>query len=121
MLGAAGDLVNLVYWLAGIGCGVIVAVVVAVVVRRHRPDVWGALATWAFAAVGASIVRALLYLVWIPRAVRADERSVMTTLAIANVIDLLMLLALTALLVRGLVKLAQPPKPVLIENQPPYR
>lgn len=96
-------------------------VLVATVVRRHRPDAAGSLLTWAI----TGLVLALVSIVLRPLAMavfRASGTSdIMQVQIVLTLIGMVSNLVMTVLLVRGLVALAQPPKPAAIEGTPPYR
>jgi hypothetical protein len=105
----------------GLGCSIAILVVVATVVRRHRPDAHGPLLGWAIAGLAVAIVLPALHIG--SRAIRArdDFETLLTTQIILGVLGTVLQVVLVVLLVRGLVKLAQPPKPVVTDPEGPYR
>jgi len=94
---------------AGIGVLVLVAfiVVIATVVRRHRPDatpiLLGALIFEGLISVVTSLVQAAL-----PRFLGVSDGSLMEAYALSNVISSVAHAAARACLLWGIVRLAQP-------------
>lgn len=111
-------LTTVVYVLADVG----VAVLVATVVRRHRPDAYGSLLVWAICAVVLAIVTPLAYSVGYAVVGRVNGiAAILRFQMLMSVISTVLHLGVLALLLRGLVKLAQPPKPITTEPVGPYR
>ena len=111
-------LTTVLYVLADVGA----AVLVATVVRRHRPDAYGSLLVWAIYAVVLAIVTPLAYALGFAVVGRTGGiERIIHFQALMNVLSTVLHLAVFALLLRGLVKLAQPPKPVTTEPVGPYR
>lgn len=111
-------LTTLVYVLADVGA----AVLVATVVRRHRPDAWSGLLVWAISATVLAIVTPIAYALGYAIVGRGDGiAAILRFQMVMSVVSTLLHLAVLALLLRGLVKLAQPPKPVTTEPVGPYR
>lgn len=98
-----------------------VVVVVATVVKRHRPDAYGKLLTWAVASLVTTLVLTATYplLGFFVRSGGTD--SYLVALSIVAFLRTAVNVALVLLLVRGLVAIAQPPKPVVVQSDAPYR
>jgi hypothetical protein len=107
--------------LASLGCQIVLLVVVATVVRRHRPDAHGALLGWAIAALVSAIVLPAVGFAAVAIAGRAGIEAILQAQTATILLNTLAHVALVALLVRGLVKIAQPPKPVQPGAAGPYR
>lgn len=109
---------TVVYVLADIGA----AVLVATVVRRHRPDAYGSLLAWAIGAAVLAILTPFAYTLGFAIIGRTGGvERILHFQALMNVVSTVFHLAIFALLLRGLVKLAQPPKPVTTDPVGPYR
>ncbi len=109
-------------FLVQLGLQVALIVLVATVVRRHRPDAYKTLLGWAIASLVVTTlarVAGSVAPVFLVRdgGVEAfyQEQVVFTLVWIPITIGLFVWLA------RGLVKLAQPPAPPKVEGSPPYR
>jgi len=124
-MSATGTLLSILHGassLVGIGCEIVLLVIVAGAVRRHRPDAFKPLLAWAIAALVSAIVLPLVGTAVTLAASRAGGiEAVLSTQAVLTTFGIVVRIALTALLVRGLVRLAQPPKPVVVEGDAPYR
>jgi hypothetical protein len=107
--------------LASLGCQIVLLVVVATVVRRHRPDAHGPLLGWAIAALASAIVLPALGFGATAVAGRAGIEALVQAQTATILLNTVAHVALVALLVRGLVKIAQPPKPVQPDAEGPYR
>jgi len=103
-------------WGVGLLCQVAIIAVIASVVRRHRPDAWGALLAWAMVGSGSWLLRPVLD-VFVFRFVSPHEKALFVGQLIAIPLHVLAV----ALLLRGLVRVAQPPPKVDLGPQPPYR
>lgn len=105
-----------------IACEVAVLVVVATVVKRHRPDAYRGLLFWAIGSVSfyaaLNIARAL-----VPLFTRSGGgiESYLLASSLLTVVGMAGHIALVVVFIRGLVALAQPPRPVNVEGTPPYR
>ena len=107
--------------LLGIGAQVALVVVIATVVRRHRPDAHGSLLAWAIAALVFSVLAPALGFLSITIAARDEIESVILAQAVNTGVGAAIHVALAVLLIRGLVKLAQPPRPLDPSKVGPYR
>ncbi|MBS2017902.1 MAG: hypothetical protein JST00_33805 [Deltaproteobacteria bacterium] len=108
-------------WFVGIVCQIVMIVVVATVVRRHRPDAWHGLLAWAIASSVALVVAPALQS---GAAFFARGDGISGFLRASAIVQALMIpvhLVVFALLVRGLVRIAQPPPKVDVGPTPPYR
>lgn len=94
------------------------------IVRRHRPDAYQRLQIWAIASL---VVFVAMWAAW-----RLSPRLDVTTTpegvdaffkwqVLLTVLGSGLQIGLLVLHVRGLVALAQPPKPITVEGAPPYR
>jgi hypothetical protein len=105
-----------------LACRVAILAAVMVIVRRHRPDAYKPMVTWAAVALAASIALWLWNVVATPLlTLLLPGVGVVAPHALYTVLSLLFEVALTVLLVRGLVALAQPPKPVVAASNVPFR
>ena len=93
--------------------------VVATVVRRHRPDAYQPLLVWSIAQLVVYGVNVIGYPVLGVIAHGSD--SYMTAMAMFRIVMSIVHLGVILLLVRGLVAIAQPPKPFKVESDAPYR
>lgn len=108
--------------LVSFGCDIAVLVVIATVVRRHRPDAYSGLQTWAIVSLVGFVFMNIARVVGPMMASHRDGlESFYKMNAALTVVGTLLHLTLVLLLIRGLTALAQPPKPPVIEGQPPYR
>ena len=99
-----------------------VLLVVRSVVRRHRPDVWPRFRAWAFAALLAALVIPIGWRIVIEMAKDNFDTTAPTKgMIVVTVVDFAFYAAVTILLVRALVRVAQPPPPVVVPAAPPYR
>ena len=89
-------------------------VVVATVVRRHRPDAWRSLLAWAVAALVASVANRIVSTVATTVAGRSGVESIVATQTVFVLVGAAINIGLVVLLARGLIKLAQPPKPTVV-------
>lgn len=106
--------------LVSLGVRVAILVVVGTVVKRHRPDAHGALMLWAALELLAALV--LPAVGFGSTVLGGGDLDAMMYRQTANIVGGALLHGgLTVLLVRGLVKLAQPPKPVDVPADGPYR
>ncbi len=96
-------------------------VLVATVVRRHRPDAYGTLLVWAGLAVAFHLVGMVLTPVLMFLAGRSGPQGLVAGQALATGVGLVSHVTLAAILARGLVKLAEPPRALQLDGAPPYR
>jgi hypothetical protein len=109
---------NQLLWVAA---QIALLVVIATVVRRHRPDAYRPLLAWSIVGlvfgvvgwVGGFAVRVVMARDGIDAMLKAQVATGLVG-AVEHVI-------LVVLLIRGLVALAQPPKVPITPAQPPYR
>jgi hypothetical protein len=95
--------------------------VVATVVRRHRPDVFNPWIVWAIASLVWGVLGPMIDII-LPMVASPDGiDSVLRVRAISSGFGIVVHVAMAVLLLRGLVALAQPPKPIKVEGAPPYR
>lgn len=107
--------------LVAIGGEIAIIVVVATVVKRHRPDAYGKLLAWAIASLVVTLALSAAYPL-MPLFVRSGGTDTyLVALSIIAFVRTAANIALVLLLVRGLVALAQPPKPVVLPSDAPYR
>jgi hypothetical protein len=107
--------------LAGFAGAITVLVIVATVVRRQRPDAYRPLLWWSIGSlvfVAANFVGypALAFFVR-----DSGTEGYLKALSIFRIVTSLAHLGLAVVLVRGLVAIAQPPKPIVVESDAPYR
>lgn len=96
-------------------------VVVATVVRRHRPDAWGGLLAWAIAALVASVANRIVSTIATAVAAGNGVDAIIAMQTVFIVVGAAINIGLVVLLARGLVKLAQPPKPTIVPHDGAYR
>jgi hypothetical protein len=107
--------------LVAIGGEIAIVVVVATVVKRHRPDAYGKLLAWAIASLVVTLALSAAYPL-MPLFVRSGETDAyLVALSMIAFARTAANIALVLLLVRGLVALAQPPRPVVVHSDAPYR
>jgi hypothetical protein len=105
-----------------LACRIAILAAVMVIVRRHRPDAYKPMVTWAAVALAASVALWLMNVVGTPLLTWLVPRlGYVGPQAVYTCFSLLFEIALTLLLVRGLVALAQPPKPPVVESNVPFR
>jgi len=109
-------------WLVALAGNVAFLVVTLTVVRRHRPDAAGPFVAWSVASLTYTLLNALLSgLVSIFVARSAGVDATVTVQGVLNVVHAVVGAGLVALLAYAIVRLAQPPAPVAVPTQPPYR
>jgi hypothetical protein len=103
-------------------CEIAILVAIATIVRRHRPDAYRGLQTWAILSLAVFVVftmaRSLL------PSLASSTGGIETFFKVNSLITIGQMgthVVLVILFIRGLVALAQPPKPVVVEGTPPYR
>ena len=93
--------------------------VIATVVKRNRPDAYGGLLAWS---IGQLVLLGVSHIGYpLLAAVAHGSEGYLTATAMFRIVLSLGHLGLVLLLVRGLVAIAQPPKPVRVESDTPYR
>lgn len=109
-------------WLVSLACEITLIVVVATVVRRHRPDAYGGLLGWAVASLVWSLVHQGLVTV-APMLLARDRgtEGLLSVHAGITVLGAIVHVVLFAVLLRALVKLAQPPRQAQVDPVGPYR
>ncbi len=108
-------------WLATIAIEIAFVVVATTVVRRQRPDAFKPLLAWAVASLAWGVLSGVSGMILPLFAARDGIDSLLRMQAINAAIGIAVHVALAVMLVRGLVALAQPPKPVDVGGAPPYR
>lgn len=118
---------DLLQWVYGastfvsFACEIAILVVVATIVRRHRPDAYRGLLTWAIGSLGVFVFLALARTI-IPFFTRGgDMEGYFRASSLLSMLGIGLHVVLVILFIRGLVAIAQPPKPITIEGTPPYR
>ena len=109
--------------MVSIACQIALIVVVATVVRRHRPDAWTALLAWIITSAVTMVVTPVLHTVLtlvVARSAGGIE-GIYKSQVIAQAVLVPLHIAVVVLLVRGLVRIAQPPPKVEVGPTPPYR
>ena len=118
---AAASIAMTISFLVSLAGEVLILVLVATVVRRHRPDAWRGLLAWAVASLVASILTRVGWTVGLALAGQGGVDSIVTAQAVLTLVNAGVTIVLFLLLARGLVLLAQPPKPVTIPTEGAYR
>ena len=108
-------------WLLAFAGDVVLLVVIATVVRRHRPDAYKPLLAWAIAVLGLTLFRSVFMAVVRVVASRQGVEAMIVIQSFEIVLGALLGAGLVGLLAYALVRLAQPPRPLDLPNQPPYR
>lgn len=96
-------------------------VVVVTVVRRHRPDVYKSLLAWAIAGIVISGASPIVNYVAVTIAATSGTSSIIATQLATTLVNIPLHVVVSLLLLRGIIKLAQPPKAVVVESNQPYR
>ncbi|MBN9161628.1 MAG: hypothetical protein BGO98_34245 [Myxococcales bacterium 68-20] len=102
-----------------IACDVGAILIVAGPVRRHRPDAYKPLLWWAILSLVLAIFSPVLS--WGAFVTARESESVLLIQAIISLVNIPVHVALALLLLRGLVRIAQPPPPVAMPETPVYR
>lgn len=104
-------------------CDVAILVVIATIVRRHRPDAYRGLLGWAIGSLGVfvlmTVARTVLPIV--ANTSSGGMESYFRMSALLTIFGTALHVVLVVLFIKGLTALAQPPKPITIEGTPPYR
>ena len=108
-------------WLLAFAGDVVLLVVIATVVRRHRPDAYKPLLAWAIAVLGLTLFRSVFMAVVRVVASRQGVEAMIVIQSFEIVLGAILGAGLVGLLAYALVRLAQPPRPLDLPNQPPYR
>lgn len=96
--------------------------IVRSVVRRHRPDAWVTFRAWAVLATVAAIVTPIGWRLVIRSAnATLDSTLPMKGMVLITALDFAMYAVITLLLVRAVVRIAQPAPAVPVSPTPPYR
>ncbi len=114
-------LANLACHVIGTVSQIAVIVVVARVVRRHRPDAYKPLLAWAIAAPVSALALTVVSTIVLFTFDREGIESMRVGMAATSVAGAVVQLVLAVLLIRGLVAIAQPPKPLILEPSGPFR
>jgi hypothetical protein len=114
-------------WISGgssfvyFACDVAVLVVVATVVRRHRPDAYRGLLAWSIGTTAVYALMTIAHMVTPYLLSSGGIDSFYKSNALLSILGMLLHLGLLVVFIRGLVALAQPPKPYSPSGDPPYR
>jgi len=108
-------------WLLAFAGNVVLLLVVATVVRRHRPDAYKPLLAWTISGLGLTFFRSIFMTVVRIAVSRQGYETMIVIQSIEIVFGSILGVGLVALLAYALVRLAQPPRPVDLPQQPPYR
>jgi len=102
-------------------CEIAILVVVVTIVRRHRPDAYRGLMTWAAGSLAVFVFLAIARTV-VPLFSRgSDMDGYFRASSLVSIVGIVLHVVLVVIFIRGLVAIAQPPKPIAIEGTPPYR
>lgn len=102
-------------------CEVAILVVVATIVKRHRPDAYRGLMAWAIGSLGVFVFLGIARAV-VPFVSRGgDMEGYFRATSLLSIMGIVLHVVLVVIFIRGLVAIAQPPKPIAIEGTPPYR
>lgn len=102
-------------------CEIAILVVVATIVRRHRPDAYRGLMTWAIGSVAVYVFLGIVRMVT-PFVSRSDGmESYFRASSLLAMVGILLHVVLVVIFLKGLIAIAQPPKPITVEGTPPYR
>ena len=102
-----------------IACDVGAILIVTGPVRRHRPDAFKPLLWWAILSLVLAIFSPVLS--WGAFVTARGSESVLFTQAIITLVNIPVHVALVLLVLRGLVRIAQPPPLVAMPETPLYR
>ena len=114
-------MVHAVAWLFAIAGQVALLVVIATAVRRHRPDAFRPLLAWSIACLAYTVLRSVVSALVNVLAARGGMDAMFLAQLAETCISVVVGGVLVALLALGLVRLAQPPRPVVVDGAPPYR
>jgi hypothetical protein len=117
------NLLNVLSQLTHIGCEIAVVAVVSSVVKRHRPDAYGSLFAWALGSLIAGIFFAGFYML-LPTMITQWGMSMSSYATVAGLVSLAhagIEVALVLVLIKGLVAIAQPPRPPVVPSAGTYR
>lgn len=104
-----------------IGAQIAILVVVATVVRRHRPDAYRPLLVWSVVGLVFGVVGWMSTMLIRFVAARDGVDALMMAQVGIGVLGAVEHVVLVILLLRGLVALAQPAKVPVVQGLPPYR
>lgn len=107
--------------LTAVACDVGIIWIVATVVKRHRPDAYRPLLAWAIASLMTLIVFFFAYPAAAALRVDSGAEGYVFAIGVLGFARAGVSIVLVLLLIRGLVALAQPPKPVVVSSDAPYR
>lgn len=109
-------------FLVQLGVQIALIVLVATVVRRHRPDAYKTLLGWAVASLTASTLgRIAGAIAPVLFAREGGVEAIYKQQVVFGLVWIPVTIGLFVWLARGLVKLAQPPVTPKVEGSPPYR
>lgn len=104
-------------------CDVAILVTITSIVRRHRPDAYGGLLIWAIGSLGLFVLMTGARIV-MPMLARTSSDGMESYFRMNGLLSILgtgLHVVLVVLFIRGLAALAQPPKPVVVDSNEPYR
>lgn len=102
-------------------CDIAILVTITTVVRRHRPDAYRGLQSWAIVSLVGFVVTTIARTV-LPHFASSDGmEGFFRTSVLLTFVSIGLHIVLVVMLVRGLTALAQPPRPIVVEGLPPYR
>ncbi len=108
-------------WVISLACQIAIIAVIATVVRRHRPDAWTSLLAWAIAGTLVWFISPALSFFTVRFGADGGVGGIYKAQVVNQLLGIPMHLAVIVLLIRGLVKLAQPAPKVEVDSQLPYR
>ncbi len=104
-----------------LACDIAILVAITTIVRRHRPDAYRALQSWAIGSLVVFLLMAVARAAVPYFAARESIEGYFRASALLTVMGVGLHVLLVVMLIRGLTALAQPPKPITVEGTPPYR
>jgi hypothetical protein len=108
-------------WFVSFVIDIAFVAVVATVVRRHRSDVFGPWLVWAIASLVWGVLGPSISMILPMVASHDGVDSMLRVQAIVAGLDIVVHVGVAVLLLRAIVALSQPPKPLQVEGAPPYR
>jgi len=107
--------------LVGIVSAIVIVAVIAVGVRRQRPDAYLPLLVWGICLVATDVVLGFGGAAYIESAGRQGVEAIIRAQIHSVVVNMIVTLVLNGLLMFGILRLARPPKPIVPQGDPPYR
>jgi hypothetical protein len=100
---------------------IVVIVTVAGVVKRNRPDAYGALLVWSACSLGATILFSIVGNLGPILFARGSADGMFQFQVVQGLLHIPITIGLFVALVVGLGRLARPPEEPLVRGEPPYR